>query len=200
VSEDVRIEELKVWDKQELLDLFTQAFEGGHPLVPALSSKPGATRAVMKAFLNFFGATKSSALYGIRKDGKLVCASLSLDSTTQPSAFALIRFIFALSWTLGWRSAKELEVVHREEPKYEGRYLELVILGTLPAYQRQGLGSKMLRFLYEKAREGKYKGITLVADKDTPAFNLYLKEGYIVDKEFKVGERTLCWMRLELHS
>jgi ribosomal protein S18 acetylase RimI-like enzyme len=198
MTENIKIEKLGRPHKQEVLDLFTQAFEGGHPLIPALSAKPGATRAVMKAFMDFFGSTKSSSLYGIRKDNKLVCASLSLDSTTEPSKLALIRFILALWRAIGWRSGKEMEIIHREEPKYEGRYLELVILGTLPAYQKQGFGRKMLQFLYNKARREKYRGVTLVADKNTPAFNLYLKEGFVVDKELRVAGRTLCWMRLEL--
>jgi len=89
-----------------------------------------------------------------------------------------------------------LEAVVREEPKYEGRYLELIIFGTLPAYQRQGLGRKMLNFLYNEAKSEEYKGVILVADRNTPAFSLYLKEGFIVDREFAMGEATLCWMRL----
>ncbi|MEM3658952.1 MAG: hypothetical protein QXU11_00930 [Thermoproteota archaeon] len=61
------VEELNKSDKPELLDLFTEAFEGQHPLVPALSRKPKATRGVMKAFLDFFGSAKNSWLYGIRE-------------------------------------------------------------------------------------------------------------------------------------
>lgn len=193
--ENIKLEGLKGSDKPELLELWAQAFRE-HPLIPALGAKPQATRAVMKTFLNFFGGTKGSLLYGIWKNGRLVCASLSLDSMSQPSILALIRFIFSLSRALGWRAAKELEVVHKEEPKYEGRYLELVILGTLPAYQQQGFGRKMLHFLYDKAREEGCKGVTLVADRNTPAFHLYLKEGFVVDKELTTGETALCWMRL----
>lgn len=88
------------------------------------------------------------------------------------------------------------EEIHKEEPRYEERHLELVILGTLPTHQRMGCGRKMLRFLVEKAREEGYKGVILAANKDTPAFHFYLKEGFIVEKEFDVGEVTLCWMRL----
>jgi hypothetical protein len=54
----------------------------------------------------------------------------------------------------------------------------------------------MLNFLYNEAKREGYKGAILVADRNTPAFNLYLKEGFIVDKEFAMGEATLCWMRL----
>jgi ribosomal protein S18 acetylase RimI-like enzyme len=152
--ETIKVERLESSDKPELLDLFTQAFTE-HPLIPAVGAKPEATRPVMKAFIDFFGGTRNSLLYGIRKDNKLACASVSLDSTVAPSKSALIGFIFSLSQAVGWRIVRELEVVVREEPKYEDRYLELVVFGTLPAYQRQGLGRKMLNFLYNEAkREG----------------------------------------------
>jgi ribosomal protein S18 acetylase RimI-like enzyme len=105
-------------------------------------------------------------------------------------------FIFALAQALGWRITREFEAVVREEPKYEGRYLELVVFGTLPAYQRQGLGRKMLNFLYNEAKREGYKGVILVADRNSPAFNLYLKEGFSVDRVFIMGGATLCWMRL----
>ncbi|MEM3617633.1 MAG: GNAT family N-acetyltransferase [Candidatus Bathyarchaeia archaeon] len=194
--EGFKVEELKRSSKPELLDLFTEAFRDGHPLIPALSRKPEATRKVMKAFLDFFRSSPKSLIYGIREDGKLVCASVSVDSTKEPSMFALIRFIISLCGAIGWKNAKELETVHKEEPKYEESYLELVLLGTLPSYQRQGYGRKMLRFLYELAKKEGFKGITLVADKNTPAFHFYQKEGFIVDKECNVCGRTLCWMRL----
>lgn len=191
----VEIERLEFSDKLELLELLTQAFKE-HPLIPALGAKPEATGPLMNAFLDCFGGAKRALLYGIRKDNELVCASVSLDSTIEPSKPALIRFIFSLYRALGWRIAKEFEVVHKEEPKYEERYLELVILGTLPAYQRQGLGRKMLNFLYNEAKRGNYKGVILVADRNTPAFQLYSKEGFMVDKDFAMGETTMCWMRL----
>lgn len=150
----------------------------------------------MKAFLDFFGGSKSFLLYGIRKDNTIACASLSVDSTTEPSILALIRFIFSLWWALGWRSAKVLETIHKEEPKYKEPYLELIIIGTLPKYQKQGLGRTMLHFLYEQTKRKGYKGVILVANHDTPAFQLYSKEGFVIDKEFSCREVTLCWMRL----
>jgi ribosomal protein S18 acetylase RimI-like enzyme len=191
---EAMIERLERSAHREALELFTQAF-GEHPFVPAIGAQAKNTKALMKAFLDFFARTQNSQLLGIREDDRLVCASLSVDSTEEPSILVLIWFIVALTRAMGWRSAKELEVVHKEEPKYEGRYLELVILGTLPAYQRQGYGRRMLRFLCDEARQGEWKGVTLVADRDTPAFRFYVNEGFQVDKEFPTGEATLCWMR-----
>lgn len=195
MRENVEVERLGRSNRLELLELLTQAFKE-HPLIPALDAKPEATAPLMNAFLDCFGGTRRVLLYGIRKDNKLVCASLSLDSTVEPSKPALMRFILSLYRALGWRIAREFEVVHKEEPKYEDHYLEMVIFGTLPAYQRQGLGRKMLHFLYNEAKREGYKGVILVADRNTPAFNLYLKEGFVADKEFAMGEATLCWMRL----
>ncbi len=195
MRENVEVERLGRSNRLELLELLTQAFKE-HPLIPALDAKPEAAAPLMNAFLDCFGGARRVLLYGIRKDNKLVCASLSLDSTVEPSKPALMRFIFSLYRALGWRIAREFGVVHKEEPKYEDHYLEMVILGTLPSYQRQGLGRKMLNFLYNEAKREGYKGVILVADRNTPAFNLYLKEGFIVDKEFAMGEATLCWMRL----
>jgi len=193
--ENVEVERLGRSNRLELLELLTQAFKE-HPLIPALDAKPEATAPLMNAFLDCFGGARRVLLCGIRKDNRLVCASLSLDSTVEPSKPALMRFIFSLYRALGWRIAREFGVVHKEEPKYEDHYLEMVILGTLPAYQRQGLGRKMLNFLYNEAKREEHKGVILVADCNTPAFNLYLKEGFIVDREFAIGEATMCWMRL----
>jgi len=189
------VEQLNNSSKPELLDLFTQVFEE-HPLILAVGAKSEATRPVMNAFLDCFGGAEGSLLCGIRKDNKLVCGSVALDSTVRPSRPALIEFAFSLAQAVGWRIAGEFEAVVREEPKYEGRYRELILFGTLPAYQRQGLGRKMLKFLYDEAKREGYKGVILVADRNTPAFNLYLKEGFSVDRVFIMGKATLCWMRL----
>ena len=193
--ESDEVEQLNGSNKPELLDLFTQAFKE-HPLISAVGAKSEATRPVMNAFLDCFGGAESSILYGIRRDNKLVCGSVSLDSTVRSSRPALIEFVFSLVQAVGWRIAREFEAVVREEPKYEDRYLELIIFGTLPAYQRQGLGRKMLNFLYNEAKREGYKGVILVADRNSPAFNLYLKEGFSVGRVFIMGGATLCWMRL----
>jgi len=195
MAENVEVEQLKGSDRLELVELLAQAFTG-HPLIPALGAKPEANRAVMRALVDFFGGTEGSLLYGIRRDDKLVCASLSIDSTVEPSTLPLMKFIFSLGIALGWEAGKGLEAVQKEEPEYEGRYLELVLLGTLPAYQRQGLACKVLRFLFDEAKRQEYKGIIVVLDRNTPAYDLFLKEGFIAEKEFITGETAQCWMRL----
>jgi hypothetical protein len=39
----------------------------------------------------------------------------------------------------------------------------------------------MLHFLYDEAKKEEYKGVILITVRDTPAFHLYLKEGFIRD-------------------
>ncbi len=195
MEETVEVEQLKGSDKLELIELFTQAFTE-HPLIPALGAKPEMAKQGMDAFLSCFGGAESSVAYGIRQDNRLICASLCLDAGETPPRPALMQLIFFLSRTVGWDTVKGFEVIAREEPKYQDRYLELMIFGTLPAYQQQGFGRKVLQFLYDEAKSLNYKGLTLLADRGTPAFQLYSKEGFSVDKEFTVGDANLCWMRL----
>ncbi|GEM_PF-6540585 len=99
--------ELLESESEEVLDVLTEAFEEGDPLIPSLGASKKTTRAVMKAFLDFFGSSKRSYLYGISKDEKMACISLSVDSKEEPSAFALLKFIFTLIRVLGWKAAKD---------------------------------------------------------------------------------------------
>ena len=192
---DIEVEKLKAADKTELIELFIQAF-GGHPLIPTLGAEPALAKQGMDAFLSCFGGTDSSVAYGIRKDDNLISAALCLDADAGPSRPALMQLVLFISRTVGWDVVKGFEVIAREEPRYKERYLEVMIFGTLPLYQKQGFGRKVLQFLYDEAKKLDYKGLTLLADRNTPAFHLYLKEGFVVDREFTVSGADLCWMRL----
>lgn len=194
MEQEIQIEELKKSDYPEMLELFTCAFKD-YPIATTLHLETEKTRAVIETFLNFFGGMKTASLYGIRKDNKLVCASLSVDSATKPSVVSLIRFIFSLM-RIFRHSTREFEKIHSERPKYKERYLELVLISTLPEYQRQGFGRKMLHFLCEKAIREDYKGVILVVRRDAPALQWYLKEKFSVEREFLCGEVNICWMRL----
>ncbi len=188
------IEPLKFSDRSELLKLLTLAFKD-HPFIPALGGKPQATKAVMRALVDFFAGTKGSMLYGIHKDGKLVCASLFIDSTVEPSTLPLMRFTFSLGMALGWEAGRGVEDVRSQIPECEGKYLELILIGTLPAYQNQGLAEQMLHFIFEEANRQGYKGIIAIAFDKSPAYSLYLKEGFAVEREFVSGDSKECWMR-----
>jgi ribosomal protein S18 acetylase RimI-like enzyme len=91
----------------------------------------------------------------------------------------------------------EVERFGREMSEYyKGRYLELVTFGTLPAYQKQGFGREMLRFIRREAESKGYERIQLFTHRDTPAFDLYLKEGFTVEKDFEIESESAVLMRL----
>ena len=75
-----------------------------------------------------------------------------------------------------------------------------MLLGTLPAHHGAGLGRAMLRYLYGIAEERGYRGIILGVAKDTPAYRLYLKEGFTVDSTTAMSGESLCNMRREEES
>ncbi len=199
--------------RAELLDLYIKAF-ANYPFISILYTSPEVLKSFMKFLLDFNLSNRSVLLYGIRVDNRLICASISVDSKCKYPLSVLIRSIFPIAYVL-LKHVRELWIIRREmlkeipsrdrmhlmtsyRPKYVKRYLELAILGTLPEYQRQGYGRKMLHFLYNEAKQREYSGIILITARDTPAFHFYLKEGFIVDKEIQLEHATLCWMRLSL--
>ncbi|MBI4296492.1 MAG: GNAT family N-acetyltransferase [Chloroflexi bacterium] len=193
---EAKIERLRWTKRAELLDLLTKSFTG-HPLIPTLGAKPKASRAVMAAFVDFFGRMKGSLVYGIRKDGKLVCACLAIDSSSEPSALPLMRFVFSLAVALGWEAGREMESALKEMPEKPGRFLEVILIGTLPEYRQQGLAEQMLHFLRDEAIKQGFDGILAITDRDSPLCNIYGHEGFACEKEITVGKTAQCWMRLE---
>jgi len=191
---DGTIEELHLSARPALLDVFTRAFTA-QAFMPSIGSRPGTVRAVMKAFLRFFGRYRSLALRGIRLDGRIVCGSVSTDATEEPSILSVGIFLVELVRALGWHTTTEFDTIHKEQPKYDGRYLELVLLGTLPSCQGRGLGRRMLRSVCDEAKRRGLAGVILLTSRDAPAFRLYTKFGFTVDNEFPFGDVTLCWMR-----
>ena len=100
------IERLHLSAKPALLDVFTQAFVE-QAFIPSIGRRPGTIRAVMKAFLRFFGRSRSLLLHGIRRDDRLVCGSVSADATEGPTVLAAILFFVELVRALGWRTTTE---------------------------------------------------------------------------------------------
>ena len=190
-----KIKPLKRLNKDELVELLTQAYKD-YPFAESYGLRPETTKNLINASSNIFLKAKGIWIYGIWKDGKLVCASLSMNSKIKLSTLMMIKFIFSLLRILKWRIVRFITVMLKERPIYKEHNLELVSFGTLPAYQKQGFGRKMLHFLYNRARKEKSKGINLFTVKGRTAFHLYLKEGFKVEKEFTLfGGIPLCWMR-----
>lgn len=195
-SEQTKIERLRWTDRTKLVDLLAKSFTG-HPLIPILSTRPKATHAVMAAFVDFFGSMKGSLVYGIRKDRKLVCAALAIDSSRESSALPLMRFVFSLAVALGWEAGREMESALKEMPEKPGRYLEVILIGTLPEYRQQGMAEQMLHFLEDEAERRGFNGILAIAERDSPVCNIYGHEGFACERELAIGNTAQCWMRLE---
>ncbi len=189
------IEKLDISQKSEILVVLKQAF-ATHPILPP-NTAIQTTEAMLELMIDSFGGTEKAYLYGIRKEGMLACISFSVDSHDEPKGIAIIQFFFRLFRISGWRLTKDFIHAFSKRPKYKNSYLDLMLLGTLPAYHRHGFGRTMLRFLYDFSEEHGYYGVILGVAKDTPAYHFYLKEGFVVDKEVLLGTMPLCNMRRE---
>jgi ribosomal protein S18 acetylase RimI-like enzyme len=183
--------------REELIQVLTLAFQQ-HPLVTGLGDRGGEAIALVKALVGFHWRKASLLLCGIRTDDGLACGAVCVDTREDPSPSALARLAWDVNKAAGRRALGELLDVDRRKPLYRERHLELVMMGTLPAHQRQGLGRALLHWLYREAVTDGYRGVLLVTDRDTPAFDLYRSEGFEVEREFRAGAQKLCWMRRAL--
>ena len=139
---------------------------------------------------------KGSLLYGMRKEGKLVCAVLAVDSSSEPSSLPLMRFIFSLALAMGLEAGQGMEAARKEAPEEPGRFLEVNLIGILPEYRRQGIGKQMLDFLRAEAKRQGFDGLVAIAIRDSAGFNLYRSVGFVLEKEFATAGTPQCWMRL----
>ena len=127
------MEKLNISRKAEILRTLGRAFTTHPMLPPATPAKT--TEAMLELVLDTFGTTEKAYLHGIREDGKLACASFSLDVQVEPRGLAMGRFFFRLFRILGWRLTADFTRAFSKRPKYKDAYPELMLLGTLPAYK-----------------------------------------------------------------
>lgn len=186
--------ELFEQDEPEYMDIIIQAFHD-FPQIPVLIEKPEKTRTIIKNLVNLYEKTGRIKVFGIRENDRVICVGFCIDSDSKPGLFRTLRFGFSVLKTLGLEGIREFWIYKRNKPQYEKKCLELFFYGTRTNHQRQGFGASMLQFLYEYARKNGYGGVTGVTNTSRPAFHFYMKEGWIVDKEFKIGKYTLCWVR-----
>jgi ribosomal protein S18 acetylase RimI-like enzyme len=187
------VEKLDFSQRAEILEVLKQAF-ATHPMLPP-DTPIEKIQALMELILDYYSGAERRYLFGIRRESQLVCVSFSADSKLEPKGFDLVRFIFRLLRILGWRLAIDCFRIFAQRPKYDTSYLDLNLLGTIPAFHGQGCGRSILRFLFDFAVTENYPGVILIADKDNPAFRLYCREGFTVDKETKLRKRTLTHLR-----
>jgi GNAT superfamily N-acetyltransferase len=189
------IESIDLSNSSEALGVLKEAF-ASHPVLPPGMPAPCRAR-FLELMLKTFGGTGKAWLHGIRRDGVLACVALSLDAQLEPKGPAMLGFFFRMFRILGWRTTRQFLGAFSKRPKYADRYLELMLLGTLPAFQGQGLGRTMLGFLYGFAEAQGYRGVILGVARETPAYQFYLKEGFVVDSELEMNRVPLCNMRRE---
>ena len=218
MEKEIRIEQLKSADETEALKVLFHAFAEIGSSTHAAQSK--ALRAIkslvttlpglfgqnmgLRAKLGLWGGFANYNMYGIRKDGKLVCVAVFYNAKKRPPLLLTIMgfFISVIFWVgrlLRWQFAIEAERIRAEMPKHYWKdpYMNLTSFGTLPAYQKQGLGREMLRFIRRAAENKGFAGIQLIATgQDSPAFHLYTNEGFIVEKDYNIASESVVLMRL----
>ena len=189
-----KVTELSTFDESELIEISSKAFFAT-PQIQALMDNPEHTKTIVKNLIDLYRRSGTIRMFGIKKDGKLVCISLCIDSNSKPSFTKLIKFGFSVVKTLGIKGFKHFWICNKNKPKYDKICLEVMLYGTLPSHQKKGLGRHMLNFLYDFAKKNKYGGVTGVTNSSRPAFKLYMNDGWIVDKAFNFGNYQFCWIR-----
>lgn len=186
--------ELSDHDEPDIIGIISEAFYET-PQIPSLIEKPEHTKTVITNLIDLYKKTGTIKTFGIKKGNRLICIGLCIDSNVKPNLFRTIKFGFLLLKTLGIKGLHQFWIYDKNKPKYDKICLELILYGTLPNYQKKGYGRKMLNFLYDFAKNNNYGGVTGVTNSIKPAFKFYMKNGWIVDKEFFIGNYKLCWVR-----
>jgi ribosomal protein S18 acetylase RimI-like enzyme len=191
-----RIETLSEERRGEAIDVLATAF-CDHPM---LSADPTGRRSHLMAvaILDAFAGAPDATLFGISRDGKLVCVAFVFAYGYEPAGLTLARFLWRMLRVVGIRMCRTMARVMAEKRSGDERRLELMLLGTRGDYQGQGMGRTMLRYLFDFARERNYTSLVLEAAKRTPAFGFYLREGFEVEKEISMPTMPLCMMRRPL--
>ena len=107
----------------------------------------------------------------------------------------MLRFVKRLAAILGWRQTARFFMLFQKRPRHKQRYLELLLLGTVPACHGRGLGRTLMTFLYDFAHRNGFEGVLLDVARGTPAYGFYMKEGFVTDKEQTINGQPLCHMR-----
>ncbi|MEM9538623.1 MAG: GNAT family N-acetyltransferase [Cyanobacteria bacterium P01_E01_bin.42] len=113
----------------------------------------------------------------------------------EPSGLTVALFLWRMVRALGWQTFRGMGQAMSEKHGGDGQRLELMLLGTRNGYQGQGLGRTMLRYLFDFARERGYASVVLETSKQTPAFEFYRHEGFVLEKEIPLPTISLCMMR-----
>ena len=190
------VEILDKADRSEAVEVIAKAFSD-HPHMPPdpTGRRP---RQMIANLLNTFAKAPNAKLFGIRRDGQLHCAAFVYDANYEPGGFALILFLLRMVRALGWKMSRAFLQIVAEKLKSQEHQLELLLLGTRTDCQQQGLGRMMLHHILEYARRQGYQSVVLEVAKETPALGLYLREGFVLEKEIALPMMPLCLLRCPL--
>jgi hypothetical protein len=181
-------------DELNIIEILSKAFQET-PQIPALIEKPKHTKTMIINLIELYKKTGTIKTFGIKKDGRLVCIGLCIDSNAKPTSFQTIKFGLSILKILGIKGLHQFWIYNKNKPNYDKKCLELILYGTQSNYQKKCYGRQMLNFLYDYAKKNNYGGVTGVTNSSRPAFKFYMKDGWIVDKEFLIGKYKICWVR-----
>jgi len=194
MSKEHTVIEISEHEVDDSIKILIQSFYES-PQIPILIKKPQHTKTIILHLIQLYKETGTIKLFGIKKEERLVCIGLCIDSDAHPSRFQMILFGWMLIRTVGLKGVSQVWIYYKKKPTYEKRCLELILYGTVKGYQQHGYGRAMLNFLYEYARQHQYGGVTGVTNTSRPAFQFYMRDGWVVDKEFIIGKYRICWVR-----
>lgn len=192
----INSEVIKLTDscESEAIEIISQAFFET-PQIPVLIDHPEHTNTIVLKLIDLYRESETNQMFGIKKDNKLVCIGFCVDSNLKPRFFQQMKFGFSLFKTLGIKGLQQFSKCATNKPKYDKTCLELMFFGTIASFQKIGYGRQMLNFLYNYAKKNNYGGVTGVTNCSRPAFKFYMRDGWVIDKEFYVGKYKLCWVR-----
>lgn len=194
MSQDHKVTELYERDEPEYMEIIIKAFQES-PQVPALIDKPKHTGIIIRKIINMYKKNGSIKIFGAKKNNTLLCVGICIDSDGKPSLFGIFLFGCTVLRTLGYRGVRQFWLYNKNKPDYEKRCLELIFYGTLSKDQQKGYGRSMLNFLYDYAKKNGYGGVTGATNTSRPAYHFYMRNGWIVDKQFTLENHTICWVR-----
>lgn len=192
------VEELNFADVEEIAELFADSFKKSHFVRIINSKKDPFLYGFFKASLNLFRNDKTARIFGIKSNGKVVCASLISDAGNYLGLIDTVRFIFSLLVWIGILPALRLLKFFFYavgSTSHNKNFIDFILFGTLAGYQKSGLGTKMLKYIYGYAKNKKSEGLILTCIGDSPAYGLYIKEGFKVERKEQLYSTTLNFMR-----
>lgn len=189
----MKIETIDFQDREEAVEVLGQAF-AGHALLPGDLSGEKSGR-LCRALLDAFADAPDRRLFGIYHENQLACVSFVHDAAHEPRGLKLFQLLHQMCRVLGFGKMLSFARVLSEKIEGDEKRLELLLLATRPGCQGLGLGRTMIRHIFDFAREKGDGSVVLEVARETPAFDFYLQEGFVVEKEIQLPTTPLCLVR-----